>query len=1813
MAKKLKQALALLLAMSMVLSLLSVSAFAAEPDEHGHAEAVGEAAAEELTPDAAKEELNADRVDLEAAGAGAVEPAAAAKPTTPTITVNYHYNYPDGSTSVKTVSAKGSSAILVCPDDCSYEGYELVRWTTQTADASGDSYQDGDTYVSSTSATLNLYARWEKVVSEDEAAAYVEAEGNGRYYDTLQDALDAVYNAHYYDGIAEWSLTLLDDVNESVNVRALIALGQTSFKLTFDLNGHTITGNGGATITFWPLGSAGIRTYDLIIEDSAGTGVITGGAGRESYGSTIGGAIDVNGSQSTATLTIAGGTITGNTATGNGGAVWAGSGGKIVVSGGTITGNTAGDKGGAIYAKDLTVNGGAVYGNTADGMGDDIYVTRSLTLSSTGDWTLANGEAVTGWYYDGSGDSGSAARWGDKLDDDSVYSKQFTANTGSGNVALKAAHCPHNWVDVEEQPANCGNSGLTAGVVCSICGKVQEGRDVIPATGAHDYTDWTVTTEATYDAPGKKARSCTICNTAEIEEVPQLNYLTVAQTASAPAVKMAQTIEWTIEISNLSSSEKEVILTDVLRDGTAGTSKVIFGANKYVDKYGDPYEPIKLYAEDGTEIAANTDGLTWTVTVPSGKLTLTARFTLPRYDKTKSNRDDYTLATQQSYSPVKLYNTVSVQDEASSFTVRANGVQVNKSELGEFTHELVTRSMEDGPDWNIVSAANAYIPANMDETILVSDEGVTLLYKITVVGDPGALYKVENQAASPVKPVVVGENKLTGFVDGSGKTVIWVTRTFTANDISAAGTLNSSFKRTANNTYATNGSALTRAANIAAVPANAIFLGVYVNLHYYPVSYARDTTRTALNLYYTITDEDGNVVVPATQIDASRYIRSCTAGSIYDTEEAAKAIGSYLYVKFLVDAELSSGKVYTITFTEGNLKGHLGHELYNNPRTLDFEPSYETTYVLDLGNIEEDGTVKAGSIENWSRILKLNYNGNSEGVENVPDPQFIANMSSTSFGDGVYINNDKAVFTIPDQIPTRVGYSFLGWSENSDTTAAVYQPGGEYTVTEHTALTPWEGTLYAVWAECSHENVTYTTNGNGAHNGVCDDCGAPVAGHQEHTLDSKNQCELCGAKMFTLRLKVSTSSILSNNNHYFVTDDYVINYVVRNEAGDEILAGQASKPHGATGTAYPELGTLELSEGTYTVELDPVKESFEATGVYNDQTTFVTAKATLKITETTSAKNKQTIGELVAKYVDACATYLDTDGAGIQTDYYYSKGSPYYKVKSYEKDGDSVAYWKDSTGRKVEVGALSPILQSNADGTKYVTLTAVYQSQQINWTLDVDEANVNALNGIYDGQNHRVNTVTVTATDGNGKAETFEVTPNADSIEWNGHTVRVDASYVRAGNAVTASYARNAGDYTVTYTLRADGETVAASEPYTFSIAKAPLTVKTGSAVKTYDGTALTAAECELAGLMAGDEDEVYSFKATGSLTDAGAVENTYTLTFKTYSGPTGSYRPADNYEISEELGVLTVEKALLIVTTESAVKIYDGQPLTAEGHVEGLVEADAGQVTLNVTGTQTEIGSSENTYELIWGETSPDNYEIQEELGTLTVNREIFISEIVIPSTPEPSEDPGEDITDPDNPPLSGAPVETIFADLAEGAWYISAVQFVYDNGIMDGVGGGSFAPGTNTTRGMVVTILHRMENKPSAAAGSFNDVLADKYYTDAVNWAAEQGIIKGYGNGSFGPEDNVTREQFVAILYRYAQLRGYDVSARADLSAFTDAGMVSEYAVEAMSWANAVGLIRGTSTTTLSPAAMATRAQVAAILMRFNENVAPKANDTV
>ena len=182
----------------------------------------------------------------------------------------------------------------------------------------------------------------------------------------------------------------------------------------------------------------------------------------------------------------------------------------------------------------------------------------------------------------------------------------------------------------------------------------------------------------------------------------------------------------------------------------------------------------------------------------------------------------------------------------------------------------------------------------------------------------------------------------------------------------------------------------------------------------------------------------------------------------------------------------------------------------------------------------------------------------------------------------------------------------------------------------------------------------------------------------------------------------------------------------------------------------------------------------------------------------------------------------------------------------------------------------------------------------------------------------------------------------------------------------------------------------------------------------------------------------------------------------------------------------------------------------------------------------------------------------------------------------------------------------ESGFADVAPDAWYAEAVHYVAENGLMNGIGSNLFDPDGTTTRAMIVTILHRAAGSPQpAGANPFDDVAEGQWYTDAVIWAAENGIVSGYGGGKFGPMDDITREQFAAILYRCAQYKGTAVTPDENILDFGDAADVSGWAVEAVRWAVQLKLMQGDGHGNLLPGAGATRAEAAALIMRFLENV--------
>ena len=180
--------------------------------------------------------------------------------------------------------------------------------------------------------------------------------------------------------------------------------------------------------------------------------------------------------------------------------------------------------------------------------------------------------------------------------------------------------------------------------------------------------------------------------------------------------------------------------------------------------------------------------------------------------------------------------------------------------------------------------------------------------------------------------------------------------------------------------------------------------------------------------------------------------------------------------------------------------------------------------------------------------------------------------------------------------------------------------------------------------------------------------------------------------------------------------------------------------------------------------------------------------------------------------------------------------------------------------------------------------------------------------------------------------------------------------------------------------------------------------------------------------------------------------------------------------------------------------------------------------------------------------------------------------------------------------------PIVLPFDDISQSAWYYGAVEYVYSNDMMQGTSATTFSPEIEMSRGMIATVLYRLENTPTLTGSiSFSDVGGNEWYTDAIQWAAENGIMNGYGNKQFGPLDSVTREQLAVLLYNYTASKGISVEAAADLSVFRDAEDTSDWAEKAISWAVGVGLLSGKGNGILDPTCTATRAEVAQMLMNY------------
>ena len=320
------------------------------------------------------------------------------------------------------------------------------------------------------------------------------------------------------------------------------------------------------------------------------------------------------------------------------------------------------------------------------------------------------------------------------------------------------------------------------------------------------------------------------------------------------------------------------------------------------------------------------------------------------------------------------------------------------------------------------------------------------------------------------------------------------------------------------------------------------------------------------------------------------------------------------------------------------------------------------------------------------------------------------------------------------------------------------------------------------------------------------------------------------------------------------------------------------------------------------------------------------------------------------------------------------------------------------------------------------------------------------------------------------------------------------------------------------------------------------------------------------------------------------------------------------------------------VIDLEDAVKTVGTYTITWSNANQDFFGADNYAITLTTTGTLTVSNRSSG------GTTTyPVQVEENSQNGGVQVSPKNAVPGTLVTVTPQPA--PGYELATLSvldqygnevdvNPlgngnysfkmPRSGVKVEATFyctgselcpthhlADVLVKAWYHDAVDYVVEHGIMTGTSATTFEPNTTLSRAMVAQILYNLEGQPTVTGEStFTDV-SGHWAIDAITWAQKTGVVDGYEDNTFRPENNVTRQEFAQMMYNYAAYKDYDLSAKGDLSQFTDGDSVQEWAVTAMSWANGNALINGHDDGTLEPGGTTTRAQGASILMRFDQNL--------
>ena len=631
-------------------------------------------------------------------------------------------------------------------------------------------------------------------------------------------------------------------------------------------------------------------------------------------------------------------------------------------------------------------------------------------------------------------------------------------------------------------------------------------------------------------------------------------------------------------------------------------------------------------------------------------------------------------------------------------------------------------------------------------------------------------------------------------------------------------------------------------------------------------------------------------------------------------------------------------------------------------------------------------------------------------------------------------------------------------------------------------------------------------------------------------------------------------------NYNTVTENLTVTVSAKNITGADITLGGALTYTGQQQTQQIASVTVDNMTVTYTVSGNTGTDAGDYTLTISGTGNF-TGEATQKwsIAKATYTGTTGVSGTVLANWPDKVTLPAIPDGASyVAASYDGSDGA----VKDLSIEGGVLSY---TGGESITVNQAYKITVQVDGGKNYedytITVTLTGSDKQ---TLTI--TGVTAQGGAYTGQ-----------------AQTgYTGSPAADGYD-GGFTVTYSTA---DGKAPT-----DAGTYTVTIAIPEDDAQYVGSTDLQFTIAQKPLTVSVPSP-SVYVGDSAPKLALTYTGLVDGEsvtpspEPDFTITKSDNTvidLEDAVKTVGTYTITWSNADGTT--FTSGDNYTITKNLtGTLKVSNRSSGGTTTYPVQVEEN---SQNGGVQ-VSPKNAVPGTLVTVTPQPAPGYELATLSVL------DQYGNEVDVNPLGNGNYSF------------------------KMPRSGVKVEATFyctgselcpthhlADVLVKAWYHDAVDYVVEHGIMTGTSATTFEPNTTLSRAMVAQILYNLEGQPTVTGESTFTDSNTHWAAKAIAWAQKTGVVDGYDDNTFRPENNVTRQEFAQMMYNYAAYKDYDLSAKGDLSQFTDGDSVQEWAVTAVSWANGNALINGHDDGTLEPGGTTTRAQAASILMRFDQNL--------